>query len=153
MTDLYSSSPQRFPTPSLRVAASAGIDEAARTVVLAYRTDSPPSVLERAIRSARQEEAALRTVVFETDGTAVPSAHALSETQVLVGALAESGLEFEVQRADTDVASQILDLAADWNAELIVMSMRRRSPVMKLLLGSSAQRVILEAECPVVVVK
>ncbi|MDN5661969.1 MAG: universal stress protein, partial [Brevibacterium aurantiacum] len=30
---------------------------------------------------------------------------------------------------------------------------KRRSPVVKLLLGSSTQRVILEAECPVLIVK
>ncbi|NNV09848.1 universal stress protein, partial [Geobacillus sp. MMMUD3] len=58
-----------------------------------------------------------------------------------------------VLRAEADVASQVIDLADEQSAELIVISTRRRSAVMKLLLGSSVQRVILEATCPVVVVK
>lgn len=153
MTDLYSASQPKFPTPSLRVASSEGIDDATRTIVLAYRTDSPPSVLEQAIKIARQETAAIRAVIFDSDGTAVPSVIDRSETKHLVEQLAEAGLEFDVHRADPDVASQVLDLAEEYRAEVIVMSTRRRSPMLKLLLGSSAQRVILEAECPVLVVK
>ncbi len=153
MTDLYSASQPKFPTPSLRVASSERIDDAKRTIVLAYRTDSPPSVLEQTIRIARQEGAAVRAVLFDTDGMALPSVIDRSETKDLVDKLAEAGLEFDVHRADSDVASQVLDLAVEFRAEVIVMSTRRRSPMLKLLLGSSAQRVILDAECPVLVVK
>lgn len=153
MTDFYSTPRARFPAPSLRVAASAGIDEAKRSVVLAYRAGSPPSVLEQAVKAARREDAALRTIHFATDTTTAPSASAISETNDLAQRLSDAGLEFEVQRADSDVASQIIDLAEQWQAELLVMSSRRRSPLVKLLLGSSTQRVILEAECPVLIVK
>jgi nucleotide-binding universal stress UspA family protein len=68
-------------------------------------------------------------------------------------ALAEAGLEFEVHRTGSDLAEQILDLASTHAARLIVMAAKRRSPVVKLLLGSSAQQVILEADCPVLLVK
>lgn len=153
MTDFYSTPRARFPAPSLRVAASENVDEAKHTVVLAYRADSPPSVLERAVKAARREDAALRTIHFSTDTTTAPSASAISETTELAQRLRDAGLEFEVQRADSDVASQIIDLAEVWQAELIVMSSRRRSPLVKLILGSSTQRVILEAECPVLIVK
>ncbi|TSI16106.1 universal stress protein [Brevibacterium aurantiacum] len=153
MTDFYSAPRRRFPAPSLRVAASAGIDDAAATVILAYRSDSSTALLEQAIAGARRENAAVRAVHFESDTTTAPSTGALSQTKELADRLAEADLEFEIQRADSDVASQIIDLAETWQAKLIVMPSKRRSPVVKLLLGSSTQRVILEAECPVLIVK
>jgi nucleotide-binding universal stress UspA family protein len=50
-------------------------------------------------------------------------------------------------------ADEILRTAAEVGAGLIVIGLRRRSPVGKLLLGSTSQRVVLEADCPVVAVK
>ncbi|MET1038318.1 MAG: universal stress protein, partial [Aeromicrobium sp.] len=41
----------------------------------------------------------------------------------------------------------------DTGASLIVVGIRPRTPVGKLLLGSVAQRLILDAECPVLAVK
>ncbi|WP_181275785.1 universal stress protein [Brevibacterium oceani] len=153
MTDLYSTPHPRFPTPNLRVTASPGVDSAAATVVLAMRADASPAVLDHALAAAHREEACLRAVVFGTDTTTALSVSPLAECTRLGEALAEAGVEFEVQRAGSDPAEQILALAEDHDARLIVMSTKRRSPVVKLLLGSSAQQVILEAECPVLLVK
>ncbi len=47
----------------------------------------------------------------------------------------------------------MLKTAESTNAEFIVIGLRRRSPVGKLLLGSNAQRVLLDAGCPVLAVK
>lgn len=47
----------------------------------------------------------------------------------------------------------LLGVADRERAELIVIGVRRRRPVGKLLLGSHAQRVVLEAACPVLAVK
>lgn len=50
-----------------------------------------------------------------------------------------------------DVADELLDAAAD--AEALVIGIRHRSAVGKMLMGSVAQRVLLEAPCPVIAVK
>jgi nucleotide-binding universal stress UspA family protein len=50
-------------------------------------------------------------------------------------------------------ADEIIRVATAVEAGLIVIGLRRRSPVGKLFLGSISQQVILEAECPVVAVK
>src|SRR5699024_274115 len=153
MTDLYSTPHRRFPAPSLRVAASPGIDETEATVVLALRPDASPAVAQEAIAAARRENAGLRAIVFGTDPTTAPSTSPLAECTRWGATLAEAGLEYELQRVGSDLAEQVLDLATQHAALLIVMAAKRRSPVVKLLLGSSAQQVILEAECPVLLVK
>ena len=153
MTDLYSSPQRRFPAPSRQVTASPNIDAAVATVVLALRPDSSDEVLAEAIAAARRENAAVQAVVFATDTTTAPSTSSLAECTKLGAALAEAGLEYAVHRAGPDPAEQILGLADEHDAAVIVMSTKRRSPVVKLLLGSSAQQVILEAECPVLLVK
>lgn len=53
------------------------------------------------------------------------------------------------QSPDDDV----LEAAREVDAELIVIGIRRRSPVGKLVLGSNAQDILLSAECPVLAVK
>ncbi|WP_178946150.1 universal stress protein [Kocuria sp. TGY1127_2] len=153
MTDLYSKPSHSMPEPSLRVSSSDGIDRAPRTVVVGYRTDASPKVMREAIAAAHREKAALRVVAYATDSTTSPSASRIEVVKEVSLQIIEAGLEFEIQRAGDDVADQLLDLAEEHHAKLIVLATRRRSPVMKLFLGSSAQRVILEAECPVLTVK
>lgn len=50
-------------------------------------------------------------------------------------------------------ADNLVDISFQPDVELLVIGVRRRSPVGKLLLGSLSQRVLLDAHCPVVAVK
>ena len=51
-----------------------------------------------------------------------------------------------------DPAQDLVKAAKDFDASLIVIGLRRRSPVGKLLLGSNAQRTLLDAPCMVLAV-
>ncbi|MFC7406863.1 universal stress protein [Georgenia alba] len=70
--------------------------------------------------------------------------------------VAADDVPVEVRRPDRnepDAAGWLLDLAAEISAELIVIGLRRRSPVGKLLLGSQAQQILLQSRVPVIAVK
>jgi nucleotide-binding universal stress UspA family protein len=69
--------------------------------------------------------------------------------------LTESGVEHELAQLveGKDAADQILALARDLNAELIVIGLRRRTAVGKFIMGSQSQTILLHAECPVLAVK
>lgn len=65
------------------------------------------------------------------------------------------GVEVSVRHGvgNGDVAAELLQTAVDEQADLIVIGIRRRTPVGKLILGSTAQRVLLESPVPVLAVK
>jgi nucleotide-binding universal stress UspA family protein len=69
--------------------------------------------------------------------------------------LDKAGVEHEVRQLvrGLDPAEDLIGVADELDAELIVIGLRRRSPVGKLILGSNAQRVLLDAACPVLAVK
>ena len=69
--------------------------------------------------------------------------------------LEAAGAAYELRPSGegTDAAEDLIELADDVGAVFIVICLRRRSPVGKLLLGSNAQRVLLDASCPVLAVK
>ena len=66
-----------------------------------------------------------------------------------------AGIEHDVRGLvrGNEPAEDVVDVAEENNAELIVIGLRRRSPVGKLIMGSNAQRILLDAECPVLAVK
>lgn len=69
--------------------------------------------------------------------------------------LEDKGLSHEVRQLvrGNDPAEDLIAVADEENAEFIVIGLRRRSPVGKLILGSNAQRILLDASCPVLAVK
>jgi nucleotide-binding universal stress UspA family protein len=110
--------------------------------------------------SAKPEgRAALQRALSEAKlrgaGLVVVDASADLETDDLAAELAASGVSYQIRTpADVhDSAEELLKAAETTDAEFIVIGLRRRSPVGKLLLGSNAQRVLLDAACPVLAVK
>lgn len=68
--------------------------------------------------------------------------------------LVATGLDHEIRVLDGgDVADDLIGTAEETQARLVVIGLRRRSPVGKLILGANAQRVLFDAPCPVLTVK
>ncbi|HYH26004.1 MAG TPA: universal stress protein [Blastococcus sp.] len=67
----------------------------------------------------------------------------------------EGGVALEVRQSphSGEIADEVLRVAQETDASVIVIGMRKRSPVGKLLMGSSAQRILLDADRPVLAVK
>jgi nucleotide-binding universal stress UspA family protein len=90
------------------------------------------------------------------EGAPVSTAVADEDTvRDLVGRAAAAGVDVEV-RQDAhagDLADEVVRVAGAVDASVIVIGMRRRSPVGKLLMGSTAQRILLDADRPVLAVK
>lgn len=58
-----------------------------------------------------------------------------------------------VAASGQEAGDELIEASSQRDAELVVIGVRHHSPVGKLALGSTAQRVILEALCPVTAVK
>ena len=78
-----------------------------------------------------------------------------SQLEEVRSTLQTAGVEHEVRQLvrGLDPADDLVNVANEVGADIIVIGLRRRSPVGKLILGSNAQRVLLDAPCPVLAVK
>ena len=95
-------------------------------------------------------------VINATKGDAyVDERYAGSEEKAMLEAeLEASGVPHEIrQPMGSDVGEQVISAAEEVDASLVVIGLRRRSPVGKLILGSVAQRILMGAPCPVLAVK
>jgi nucleotide-binding universal stress UspA family protein len=118
-------------TPEGRAALGAAIEEAGRrqtgvVVVVSARPDEP-----------EEQRAAVE-----------------AELERVRADLVSAGVDHEVRLlSGGDVADDLIATAEEVDAQLVVLGLRRRSPVGKLILGSNAQRVLFDAPCPVLTVK
>ncbi|MBM6620808.1 universal stress protein [Micrococcaceae bacterium RIT802] len=108
----------------------------------------------QAAAHAAIDEALLRgtgVVLFTPPGDGGAAA---AELTAVATRAATAGVRLEVRDlpADADVGDELIDASYEADAH-VVIGVRRRSPVGKLLLGSTSQRVLLEAGCPVHAVK
>lgn len=124
------------------------------TVVVGYlSTPEGEAALKAATHEAKRREVPIFVVVGARGlGAAMERDRMAHEVKQL---MSDHDVTYSIQEDDgeSDIAEVICDLAADNDAELIVIGLRRRSPVGKLILGSNAQRILLEAHCPVLAVK
>jgi nucleotide-binding universal stress UspA family protein len=137
-------------------ATKSGPDGAVAIVVGYTPTPIGEAVLHAAIEEARRRGAVLH-VVNASRGDAYVDNNMADAEQLsdLESALAASGVPHQVaqQVGRGEPAEELLDMAEKTSAELVVIGLRRRTPVGKLLMGSTAQRVLLDAPCSVLAVK
>lgn len=127
------------------------------TIVVGYTPNAQGhAALRVAVEEAGRRDARLHVVNASSGDSYVDSGLAGPDQLAAVRSmLAESGIEHQVEQnvGRREPADEILDAASRLSALLIVIGMRRRTPVGKLLMGSTAQRVLLQASCPVLSVK
>ncbi|WP_315096172.1 universal stress protein [uncultured Cellulomonas sp.] len=125
-------------------------------IVVGYlATPEGRAALAAAIEEARQRHTGVVVVVSARPDEPEEQRRALEEELDRVRAeLASGDVEHEVRlRTGGDVADDLIATAEEVGAQLVVLGLRRRSPVGKLILGANAQRVLFDAPCPVLTVK
>jgi nucleotide-binding universal stress UspA family protein len=126
------------------------------TVVAGYIPDrNGEAALAASIEEARQRGLRL-VVVNATKGDAWVDSHFATKQKVadLEAKLGGLGIDHEIRQTDgPDIAQQILDVVRETNASLLVIGIRHRTAVGKMLMGSTAQTLLMDSPCPVLAVK
>ena len=127
------------------------------TIVVGYT----PTPVGRAALIAASEVAGERKqpliVVNSSRGDALadPSFAQQADLDWARTTLEEAGIEFSIRQfvRGREASEELLDVLHETAAELCVIGIRRRTAVGKMLLGSNAHRILMDAPCPVLAVK
>lgn len=129
------------------------------SIVVGYvPTKEGRAALRRAAAEARLRESKLIVVNSQRGGRDFDGEEARRFDELLGQVQQEldaQGVQHEVRTLvrGNDPSEDLIEAAEDSDAEFIVIGLRRRTPVGKLILGSNAQRILLDASCPVLAVK
>ena len=127
------------------------------TVVVGYiHTPEGVAAFERAKAEALFLDASLVVVNTGQSGNFASTSFATpQDIDAIEAELTAAGIDHEVTQSTGALApaEEILRVAAEKSADLIVIGVRRRTPVGKLVLGSPSQQVLLDANWPVLAVK
>jgi len=133
-------------TPAAGVSGDGGAPLATSVIVVGY-SSAPEgrAALSRALDEARIRNSKLVVVHASPD----------EDIAALNAELAATGVPHSIRAGDAAIepAEQLINVAEAEGADFIIIGLRRRSPVGKRLLGSNAQRILLDASCPVLAVK
>ena len=127
------------------------------TIVVGFTATTPG----RAALRAAIGEAALRQqpllVINSSRGDALvdPGFAQEADWEWVKATLDEAGVAFTVRQQirGREASEEILELIDEVDATLCVIGLRKRSAVGKMLLGSNAHRILMQATCPVLSVR
>lgn len=127
------------------------------TVLVGYvRTPEGEAALETGFAEARLRGTDVVVVNSPRRGAPVdPEMISEQQTQRILERAKAADVAAEVRQPlhDDDLPGTLEALVRETGAELVVIGIRHRSPVGKLILGSDAQRILLDASVPVLAVK
>lgn len=129
------------------------------TIVLGYMlTDEGEAALEAAIAEAKRRSARLEVVHSRREAGERDLEDMRRSDEALTGVgqrLEAEGIEHSLHHfiRGNSPSEDLVALAAEREAELIIIGLRHRTRTGKFLLGSNAQNVLLDAPCPVLAVK
>jgi nucleotide-binding universal stress UspA family protein len=127
------------------------------TIVVGYRrTPEGVAALRHAVEeaAARGDDLAVVHVYERGEDSGRPGPSLEQDLDSVRRLLDEAGVPGRVveEPVGVSVVDRMLGLVEETSARMLVIGIRRRSPVGKLLLGSNAQQLILQARCPVLCV-
>ncbi len=127
------------------------------TIVVGYvPTPEGEAALTAAIAEARLREQPLH-IVNSARGDSLIDSRFVQESGIddLRSRLDAAGVVYEIDQKvrGHEASEEVVEAADRVKASLIVIGLRRRTPTGKLITGSQAQRILLDANCPVLAVK
>ena len=128
-------------------------------ILIGLKEDLPHDQLLALARKVAGPRAQLRLVSFVKVGTYEDEPARLSrmerELETYAVPLRAEGFDVtvDVSLIAVAAAAELLRLAREHDADLLVVGLAKRSRVGKALMGSDAQRVLLGSECPVLVTR
>ena len=127
------------------------------TVLVGYvPTPEGEAAFTAALEEARRRSEPLVLLNSPRAGAPVSTDVAADDAVEGLTARAQAGgipLEVRQHPHSGEIADEMLRVAQETDASVIVIGLRKRSAVGKLLMGSSAQRILLDADRPVLAVK
>ena len=127
------------------------------TIVVGYTpTPTGRAALMAAAKVAEDRQAPL-VVVNSSRGDALadPGYAQQADLDWAATTLEEAGVDFTIRQQvrGREASEEVLDVLKEVSADLCVIGIRRRTSVGKMLLGSNAHRILMDAPCQVLAVK
>jgi nucleotide-binding universal stress UspA family protein len=127
------------------------------TVLVGYKSSREgDAAFDAALREASVHRERLVLVNSPHGGAPVDAALATEDdVRGFTERAAAAGVELEIRQTPhtDDLVEALVATAEEVGASVIVIGLRRRSPVGKLIMGSTAQQILLRADVPVLAVK